>query len=50
MAVRNNNHERLIQIECYIKTYRTEINKNLKINPTHEQLLTEIASQFLKQN
>ena len=34
----------------YIKIYKTEINKNSKINPTHEHLLTEIASQFPKQD
>ena len=29
----------------YIKTYKTEINTNSKINTTHEHSLTEIASQ-----
>ena len=32
----------------YIKTYKTEINTNSKINPTHEHLLIEIASQSPK--
>ena len=32
----------------YIKTYKTEINTNSKINITHEHLLTEISSQSPK--
>ena len=34
----------------YIKTYKTEINTNSKINSAHEHLLTEIASQSPKQD
>ena len=34
----------------HIKTYKTKINTNSKINTTHEHLLTEIASEFPKQD